>query len=206
MRADDGQLLDELRAALAPEPRTPDAVRVAALRDAVSARAATTPTPMHSRPPATRWWLVPVLAAGSAAAVVAAFLAGGIVIDDDAPAAEAEFAATLVGPEGSDATASVTGTEIGIGRVIRLETDDLPILPKGELYQVWFVGAGDTPERPNRISAGTFHPDLEGRSEATFTAAVDPTIYPTISVTAEPGDGDPQPSDVEVLRADVELQ
>jgi len=90
--------------------------------------------------------------------------------------------------------------------VVRFETDDLPILPKGQLYEVWFVGAGDTPEASNRISAGTFHPDPEGRSDVTFTAAVDPTIYPTISVTAEPGDGDPQPSDVEVLRADVELQ
>ncbi len=59
---------------------------------------------------------------------------------------------------------------------------------------------------PNRISAGTFHPDAEGRSEVSFTAAVDPTVYPTIVVTAEPGDGDPRPSEVEVLPADLELQ
>ena len=101
--------------------------------------------------------------------------------------------------------AEVSGTAVGIGRIVRLETDDLPILPAGELYEVWFVGPGDSPTRPNRISAGTFHPDATGRSEVALTAAVDPARYPVIAVTAEPGDGDPAPSGVEVLRAEVAL-
>jgi len=34
----------------------------------------------------------------------------------------------------------------------------------------------------------------------TFAAAVDPVKYPVLSVTAEPGDGDPRPTGPEVLR------
>ena len=143
--------------------------------------------------------------AAAAAALVAAFVLGGAIDDGSAPEVAAEFTATLQSPTG-DATAEVTGTKVGIGRIVRLESDDLPILPTGELYEVWFVGPGDAPGRPNRISAGTFHPDERGRSQVELTAAVDPTLYPTIAVTAEPGDGNPAPSDTEVLRADIDLE
>ncbi len=90
----------------------------------------------------------------------------------------------------------------GIDRVIEFRTDDLPILPKGEFYELWFVGARDTETSPNRISAGTFHPDEAGRSHVTFAAAVDPAEYPILSVTAEPGDGDPRRTGAEVLRSE----
>ena len=92
-------------------------------------------------------------------------------------------------------------TETGIGRVIEFRSDDLAILPKGEYYELWFVGPGDSRRKSNRISAGTFHPDPEGRSHVSFAAAVDPVKYPVLSVTAEPGDGDPRPSQREVLRS-----
>ena len=89
----------------------------------------------------------------------------------------------------------------GIGRVIAFRSDSLPILPKGDYYELWFVGPGDSPARPNRISAGTFHPDEQGRSRVRFAAAVDPALYPVLSVTAEPGDGDPRATGPEVLRS-----
>lgn len=41
----------------------------------------------------------------------------------------------------------------------------------------------------------------EGRSQVTFAAAVDPAKYPILSVTAEPGDGDPSPSGPDILRS-----
>ncbi len=85
--------------------------------------------------------------------------------------------------------------------MIEFRTNELPILPKGEFYELWFVGPGDTLAEPNRISAGTFHPDEEGRSHVTFAAAVDPAKYPVLSVTAEPGDGDPRRTGSEVLRS-----
>jgi hypothetical protein len=55
------------------------------------------------------------------------------------------------------------------------------------------VCPGDRPGAPERISAGTFHPDPEGRSDVRFAAAVDPQGYPELAVTRERGDGDPSP-------------
>jgi hypothetical protein len=206
----DDALLDALRATLAP-PRVPDPARVAALRASVAERAAAAPAsssvPLVRRLPARprHRRRVPLGIAVGAAAAVMAFLLGGALANRDDPARrDQEFAATLVSPEGAG-TATVTGTKVGTGRIVRLATDDLPILPTGELYEVWFVGPGDSPEAPNRISAGTFHPDAEGRSRVELTAAVDPALYPTIVVTAEPGDGNPLPSGVEVMRADIQL-
>jgi hypothetical protein len=115
-----------------------------------------------------------------------------------------EFATTLEAPDGR-ATAEVTGVRTGIGRVLEFRSDALPILPTGEFYEVWFVGPGDTDASPNRISAGTFHPDERGRTDVVLTAAVDPVRYPILVVTEEPGDGDPQPSGREVLRAPIEV-
>ncbi|CAN5874455.1 hypothetical protein BH23ACT10_BH23ACT10_37050 [soil metagenome] len=89
------------------------------------------------------------------------------------------------------------------GRVVELASDDLPVLPTGEYYELWFVGPDDTPGVPDRISAGTWHPDAAGVSEVRFHAAVDPRRYPTIAVTAEPGDGDPRASGSEVLRSEI---
>ena len=110
-----------------------------------------------------------------------------------------ELEATLTSPSGAtSAAASVRKT--GIGRVIDLRTDELPILPEGQYYELWFVGPGDRPGEPNRISAGTFHPDPEGRSNVRFAAAVDPEKYPGLAVTREPGDGDPAPGQ-DVLRS-----
>ena len=106
----------------------------------------------------------------------------------------------LAAPSGvGQASAEVRKT--GIGRVIRFRSDDLPILPKGEYYELWFVGPGDSRSRPNRISAGTFHPDEQGVSSVRFAAAVDPAQYPVLSVTAEPGDGNPARTGPEVLRS-----
>ncbi len=132
------------------------------------------------------------LAAAAAILLLALQLGSG-------PAGELELRTALSSPNGAEATVEVRKT--GIGRVIQLRTDELPILAKGDYYELWFVGPGDTPARPNRISAGTFHPDENGRSEVTFAAAVDPALFPVLSVTAEPGDGDPRPTGPEVLRS-----
>lgn len=142
----------------------------------------------------------------AAAAVVAAVVLGGAafagarLLGGDEPGT-LEVQAVLVGDNGRIEVAAEV-RKVGIGRIVEFRTDDLPILPTGEFYELWFVGPGDSPERPNRISAGTFHPDEDGRSHVTLTAAVDPAKYPVLVVTAEPGDGNPAPSDVEVLRSD----
>ena len=145
-----------------------------------------------------RSWPRIAAVAAAAAATVLAFVAGTQL---DRPQGTVELAAVLSAPRGG-AQANVEVRKTGIGRVIRFESDDLPILPKGEYYELWFVGSGDTRSQPNRISAGTFHPDEQGRSEVRFAAAVDPAEYPVLSVTAEPGDGNPERTGPEVLRSD----
>jgi anti-sigma-K factor RskA len=130
--------------------------------------------------------------AAAAAILLLALQLGG-------PAGELELRTVLGSPSGAEAMVEVRKT--GIGRVIELRTDELPILPKGDYYELWFVGPEDSQARPNRISAGTFHPDENGRSDVTFAAAVDPALFPVLSVTAEPGDGDPRPTGPEVLRS-----
>lgn len=144
--------------------------------------------------------------AGLAAAgvvAVAVVLAVGIRIGEGgeggAPSvsASAEFTALLTGESGG---ADVRVSELGIGRSIVLRTDDLAVLDNTEeFYELWFVGAGDTAEDPDRVSAGTFHPDDEGRTSVRLTAAVKPRDYPSLSVTREPRDGDPSRTGPEVL-------
>lgn len=209
----DDRLLDELGQALRPPVPPTDPRRVAALRaevarrgDVVSAGPARPGASPAASAGSRRRRLVPSLAAAAAAVVLVTLgvVVGRAVDDADDPpevAGELEYDGPLQGPAGAGGQLQVVKT--GIGRVVTLRTDDLPILPTGELYEIWFLSRDDAPGNPDRISAGTFHPDAEGRSHVTFAAAVDPALYPVVSITAELGDGDPGPSGVEVLRAEV---
>ena len=157
----------------------------------------------ESAPVRTRrrfWGRQPGLAiAGALAALALAFVAT-MELREEGDEPQLELAATLRPPGGGEREARVEVVETGIGREIELRTDDLAILPRGDYYELWFVGPGDSLGRPNRISAGTFHPDERGRSHVSFTAAVDPKKYPVLSITAEPGDGNPARTGPEVLR------
>ena len=157
-------------------------------------RAAVQPAPR--RRSGTRLTWRPVLA--FSLACVAAVALGVTTMRDREPALE--VVATLRGDAG---TASIEVVKTGIGRVVRFDTSDLPLLPQGDYYELWWVGPGDRRGRPDRISAGTFHPDERGESEVTFAAAVDPARYPRLAVTAEPGDGDPSPHGPDLLRGRV---
>ena len=189
----DDELGDALRAAIAAPVPPVDDERLDQLRRAVEARrasgssgASASAAPLAPRR-RTRW---PAVAAVAAAVVAAVAVATFAVVGDDDPPGSLEFAGQLEAPEGA-AQAEVSVRRTGIGRVVRLRTDELPILATGELYEVWFVAPGDGPDDPRRISAGTFHPDQDGRTEVQLAAAVDPALYPVLEVTAEPGDGDP---------------
>lgn len=221
------ELLEALGGALDEGGREPPAERVHALRAAVATAATRTAVPTRGDldaaaqtdagaatargpgQPARPGRVAIGLSLVAAAAVVAmAFALGGVVLGDPAgdevAGGDVEFETVLGAPVGG-ATADVTGIKTGIGRIVELRTDDLPILADGGRYEVWFVGPGDSPGSWNRISAGTFHPDPDGRSNVDLTAAVDPALYPRLSVTAEPGDGDPLPGGPEVLGATLEI-
>lgn len=189
--------LDTLLRDMAPAVSPPPELRGRALT-AIAAEA-TAPQPRSRR--AGRRLRLPQLAIGGALALAAVTLAIVLAPRDSVDQAPLELRAQLVAPDDPRLTAQADVTKTGIGRVIRFDTTKLPILPKGEYYELWFVGPGDSPGQPNRISAGTFHPDEQGRSRVTFAAAVDPAKYPVLSVTAEPGDGDPSPSGPDILRS-----
>lgn len=215
----DDELLDLLGETLSVPTDRPAPDRVASLRAAVAAAgpagsassgstvgSAGSPPLRLPHPTADRrpWLRAVPLGLAAAAAVAVAFFIGRATVDDGPSVASGvvEFDGALTAPEsGSRATVRVERT--GIGRVVTLDTKDLQILPVGEYYELWFVGADDEPSAPQRVSAGTFHPDEDGRSQVTFAAAVDPANFAEISVTAEPADGDPGPSAEEVLRADL---
>jgi Anti-sigma-K factor rskA len=187
-----GRALREPLAPIVP-PASLEARVLAAV--AAEGRLAVAP-PARLEPRARRSWLV-LAFAGLGALVVSVGLVGRLGGGRESPG-PFELATVLVSQSGA-AEASIAVQKTGIGRVVDLRSESLPILPKGEYYELWFAGPGDRPARPNRISAGTFHPDENGRSHVSFAAAVDPALYPVVIVTAEPGDGDPRPSSIEVL-------
>jgi Anti-sigma-K factor rskA, C-terminal/Putative zinc-finger len=108
---------------------------------------------------------------------------------------------TLAAVGGGVAKAAVRITRVGPGRIVELRSSTLPILPASEYYELWFVGPGDAPGAPNRVSAGTFHSDSRGRVVARFFAAANPRKLPVIAVTREPRDGDPAATMPDVLRS-----
>jgi Anti-sigma-K factor rskA len=195
---DDGELVDLLVKVLDEAPPQPPVGRIAALRARAEAarRESLRPRRRHSA------WLAAAVALGGLGGLSAGRLLGG---DRSSPTAsgETEYDGVLYAPSGEPAAARLTVVRTGIGRVIELDTEVLPILPAGELYEVWFVGPAGEGQAAPRISAGTFHPDPDGRSHVRFAAAVDPARYPTLEVTAEPGDGDPAATGPVVLRTTI---
>ena len=196
----DDELLAALGAQLEPGHREPPEARVQALRRAAEAAQVKQPSVVPVRAGRRR---VVAVAVAVAAAIVG--FGGAQVLEQLRTGADEgveEFAVRVRSDDGRR-QAQVEGTRVGEGRVIRLKSDDLPILPKGEFYEVWFVGPGDTPASPNRISAGTFHPDDQGRTNIVLFGAVDPKKLPVLEITAEPGDGNPLPSGPAVLRTQL---
>jgi anti-sigma-K factor RskA len=157
--------------------------------------------PRPSRAPRRPVWRRSLAVVAAATALVVGGVLAASVLDRLGTEPQVELEAVLSPPGDGAERARVIVVKTGVGREISFESDDLPILPHGEYYELWFVGPGDTRRRPNRISAGTFHPDEQGRSRVELTAAVDPALYPVLSVTAEPADGNPRRTGPEVLRS-----
>ena len=92
---------------------------------------------------------------------------------------------TLSSGDGGDAHAIARVDDTEDGQVVQLDVSGLPDAPKGTSYELWFVGEGDTLEKQNRVSAGTFTKD----GVYTMRVDADPKRYPAIGVTEEPKDG-----------------
>lgn len=197
----DNELLDVLAAALEPPDRRPPPEAVQALRR--RAESSTAP-PARMAPGRGRLLLAAVAVAAAVAGFAGARVADQLT-DRNRSGGVQEFAAQFRSDDGTR-SARLEGTRVEVGRIVRLQSDDLPILPKGEYYEVWFIGPGDSEGAPNRISAGTFHPDTLGRTDVVLLAAVDPVKLPVVEVTAEPADGDPRPSGPAVIRSRLAIR
>jgi hypothetical protein len=194
--------LRRLARALDTAPSEPPPARVAALRAEVerNRRWLARAVPAHPSRHRGRWL--------AAAAVIVAVVAGVALGEDlrggrTAVAGTVEYAGTMADARQGPVAAALRVVATGTGRVVELDTDVLPVLPRGGYYELWFVAPDDAPDAPDRISAGTFHPDQAGRSDVRLAAAVVPTRFPVVEITAEPGDGDPDPTGPVVLRAVV---
>jgi anti-sigma-K factor RskA len=95
---------------------------------------------------------------------------------------------------GARVTATVETT--GVGREVTIDIDRLRDPRPEGLYELWFVAPDG-----RRVSAGTFHPDDEGRGTVRLVGAADPAVYSRIAVSLEPADGDPRRQGLDVLRA-----
>lgn len=192
--ADSGRVADEIAVPAAPEPADLAPSEPAIEPDPKPAMYDELPPRATARPLKRRWrWPARLVAVGAVAASIAAVVIVGSRLIDDA-SGDLEITGGLTSQRSDATVASVEVRATGIGRVIELRSDNLPILPTGEYYELWFVGPGDSKSDPNRISAGTFHPDEDGNSNVELKAAVDPERFPVIEITSEPGDGNPASS------------
>ena len=126
------------------------------------------------------WWL---LAPAIATAGVALLIAGG-------PGGERYEL------RGLDARVTATVETTGVGREVTIDIDRLRDPRPDGLYELWFVAPDG-----RRVSAGTFHPDDDGRGTVRLVGAADPAVYTRIAVSLEPADGDPRRQGPDVLRA-----
>jgi anti-sigma-K factor RskA len=133
-----------------------------------------------------RWRLLLVPAAATVAAAAAALL---VLV----PAGGGERYEL----RGGGALVSATVETTGVGREVTLEIERLRDPRPDGLYELWFVAPGGS-----RVSAGTFHPDDDGRGTVRLVGAADPRRYPKITVTLEPADGNPRRQGPTVLRAE----
>ncbi len=128
------------------------------------------------------WWLAAPLAAAAAAA---AFL----LIAGDGERERYDLM-------GGDAQVTATVQTTGVGREVTVEIERLSDPRPDGLYELWFVAPDG-----RRVSAGTFHPDDEGRGTVRLVGAADPNLYTGIRVSLEPADGNPRRQGPDVLRA-----
>lgn len=175
-----------------PGPALPDGLAERTLA-AVGAQAKHRPIPIR-RPRRAR--LLPAVGT----AVVAGAVALGLVVAAQ-PSGPAHRDIPLVAPDGTPSATVARLHRDPEGIVVELDVDGLAVPPPGAFYECWYVGEGDTPDRPARISAGTFTLSSPGPATVRMTTVADHERYPRIEITREPDDGDPRSTGPVVLRS-----
>jgi anti-sigma-K factor RskA len=200
--------LPELLATATPAIPLPDVLRnrtLAAVRQAAAqaepapaapaaAPAAEAPAPAVPAPvlPHRPWWRRRwlVIAVAAAALVAALAVPGALLLFGDDGGGQVTRL-TLVAAEGRSGRGQVTVTQTAAGRTFDVRIQGLPPPPPGSLYELWAVHPDDTPERPQRVSLGTFTTGADGSAHLTAFTAAPADRFPVVGVTQEPVDGNP---------------
>jgi Anti-sigma-K factor rskA/Putative zinc-finger len=138
----------------------------------------------------------PFLAAAVAAALVVLLaIPASLLLDRPATT---ELA--LVSPSGGPARGTVVVTRTDGGRKFDVRIEGLEPPGKGNLYELWAVGPDDTPERPQRVSLGTFDVPAGGKARVLAFTAASASVFAKVGVTKEPQNGNPAKEGPIVLR------
>jgi anti-sigma-K factor RskA len=202
--------LPELLATAAPDTPVPDALRARTLAAVRQVAARAEPAPAAEAPPAearpaeglapTRrpWWRRRWLVVAVAAALAAVLAIPGALLLADRGGGQVTRL-TLVAAPGAGGRGEVTVTETAAGRSFDVRVEGLRPPPAGSLYELWAVSPQDTPQRPQRVSLGTFTTDADGRAHLTAFTAAPADRFPVVGVTLEPVDGNPARTGPRVL-------
>lgn len=134
------------------------------------------------------------------AAVIAVLLvAGGVVVRQRIGGRSPETTIALVAPDSGRAHGVVHVHSTPSGAAVSLEVEGLPPTARGRHYELWFVGPGDSLQKPNRISAGTFLVGANGKAKVHMLSAANLARYPKVGITDEPNDGNPARTGAKVL-------
>jgi hypothetical protein len=153
---------------------------------------------VHAR---RRGWMTarPALAA---LAVAAAVLVLALTLTGAKNAASPKlFDAELAVVHGGPSPRASGGTEIHTGRYgyeVKLDAEGLAPTTGSQYYELWYVGKGDSRAAPNRVPVGTFRP-IDGSVHTWFPAAFDGMRFNRVSITLQPGTGNPSRVGPEVL-------
>lgn len=142
-----------------------------------------------------------MLASAAAAALLVAAFLGGVVLSQTGRFADRGrvVAFALSAADGGPARGTAEVRQVADGLEIRMEVSGLAPNPPGTVYECWYVGPGDTLERPNRVSAGTFTVGPDGRASLHMHSAADLRRYPAMGVTLERDRGNPARTGDKVL-------
>lgn len=106
----------------------------------------------------------------------------------------------LVAADGGTAKGRVLVTRTSGGRQFDVRIEGLRPPKAGKLYELWAVGAADTPDEPQRVSLGTFTVPVSGKVRLRAFTAAPASIYAKVGVTEEPDNGNPAREGPVVLR------
>jgi hypothetical protein len=106
----------------------------------------------------------------------------------------------LVAADGGTAKGRVLVTKTSGGRSFDVRIEGLRPPKAGKLYELWAVGAADTPDHPQRVSLGTFTVPVSGKVRLHAFTAAPASIYAKVGVTEEPDNGNPAREGPIVLR------